>query len=115
MYFIVVYQLPLNFCIVTGWLNKRCLSQGMFLYQVMMTLYFLNYVINEPESTLNKYVIIASLKNEPMGILINRIPGLRLLISSIPVSKTCLVNLISKDTHLVLSFLGLGLHLVCGL
>ena len=54
-------------------------------------------------------------------ILINRIPGLRLLISSLPgsasrthvkllslaipqeFSKTCLVNLISKDTHLVIS------------
>ena len=56
-----------------------------------------------------------------MGKLINRIPGLRLLISSLPgsalrvhveslgkpshvnivFSKPCLVNLISKDTHLV--------------
>ena len=52
-----------------------------------------------------------------MGKLINRIPGSRLLISSLPVSalrthasrcqhafsKPCLVNLISKDTHLVFS------------
>ena len=53
-----------------------------------------------------------------MGKLINRIPGLRLLISSLPgsalrthvesqcqqaFSKPCLVNLISKDTHLVFS------------
>ena len=30
------------------------------------------------------YVIIASLKRETMGILINRIPGSRLLISSLP-------------------------------
>ena len=56
-----------------------------------------------------------------MGKLINRIPGSRLLISSLPgsalrthveslgkpcdvnmrFSKPCLVNLISKDTHLV--------------
>ena len=51
-----------------------------------------------------------------MGKLINRIPGSRLLISSLPgsalrqasrcqqaFSKPCLVNLISKDTHLVFS------------
>ena len=31
-----------------------------------------------------KYVIIASLKIETMGKLINRIPGLRILISSLP-------------------------------
>ena len=31
-----------------------------------------------------KYVIIASLKSETMGNLINRIPGSRLLISSLP-------------------------------
>ena len=30
------------------------------------------------------YVIIASLKSETVGKLINRIPGLRLLISSLP-------------------------------
>ena len=45
-----------------------------------------------------------------MGKLINRIPGSHLLISSLPASrcqqafsKPCLVNLISKDTHLVFS------------
>ena len=53
-----------------------------------------------------------------MGKLINRIPGSRLLISSLPGSalsrhvellgkprdvNTCPVNLISKDTHLVFS------------
>ena len=51
-----------------------------------------------------------------MGKLINRIPGSLLLISSLPgsalrthvecqqaFSKPCLVNLISKDTHLVFS------------
>ena len=64
-----------------------------------------------------------------MGKLINRIPGSRLLISSLPgkalrplvdiarlasrcqqaVSKPCLVNLISKDTHLVFSiFMGVA-------
>ena len=68
-------------------------------------------------------VIIASLNNEPACKLINRIPGLRLLISRLPGSalrmhveslgkprnvnkhsqKPCLVNVISKDTHLVFS------------
>ena len=43
-----------------------------------------------------------------MGKVINKIPGSRLLISSLPGSalrmhKPCLVNLVSKDTHLVFS------------
>ena len=33
---------------------------------------------------IDKYVIIASLKSEQMGTLINRIPGICLLISSLP-------------------------------
>ena len=33
---------------------------------------------------IEKYVIIACLKNETMGKMINRIPGSRLLISSLP-------------------------------
>ena len=33
---------------------------------------------------IENYFIIASLKSETMGKLINRIPGLRLLISSLP-------------------------------
>ena len=51
-----------------------------------MTLYFLNDVTNDAESTtkIENYVIIASLKSETMGKLINRIPGSRLLISSLP-------------------------------
>ena len=51
-----------------------------------MTLHFLNDVANDIESHKNKkkYVIIASLKSETMGKLINRIPGLRLFISSLP-------------------------------
>ena len=40
-------------------------------------------VANGAESTQN-YVIIASLKSDTMGKLINRIPGSRLLISSLP-------------------------------
>ena len=52
-----------------------------YLYQVMMTLHFLNDVANDAESS---HVIISSLKSETMGKLINRIPGSRLLISSLP-------------------------------
>ena len=78
-----------------------------------MTLHFLNDVAN--------YVIIASLKSKTMDKRINRIPGSRLLISSLPrsalntlveslgkpinVNKRSkslgLVNLTSEDTHLV--------------
>ena len=50
-----------------------------------MTLYFLNDVANGAnQNKSNNYVIIASLKSEPMGLLINRIPGSRLLITSFP-------------------------------
>ena len=57
--------------------DKRCLSHGMCLYQVMMTLHFLNDVAYDAESTKNRknYVIIASLKSETTGKLINRLPG----------------------------------------
>ena len=66
--------------------NKSCLSHRMCLYQVMMTLHFLNDVAYDAESTqkFENYVIIASLKSETMVKLINRIPGLCLLISSLP-------------------------------
>ena len=65
---------------------------------------------------IDNYSMIASLEIETMGKLIKKIPGLRLLISSLPgaafrrhvesrsqqaFSKPCLVNLISKDTHQV--------------
>ena len=52
-----------------------------------MTLQFLNDVAKDAESTQKfkkKYVIIASLKSGTMGKLINRIPGSRLLLSSLP-------------------------------
>ena len=51
-----------------------------------MTLHFLNDVANDAEPTqkYKKYVIIAGLKSETMSKLINRILGLRLLISSLP-------------------------------
>ena len=47
-----------------------------------MTLHFLNDVANDTK--IENYVIIASLESETMGKLINRIPGSRLLISSLP-------------------------------
>ena len=54
-----------------------------------MTLHFLNDVAYDAESTqkIENYVIIASLKRETMGKLINRIPGLCLLILSLPDSS----------------------------
>ena len=41
--------------------DKRCLSHGMCLYQVMMTLHFLNNVVNDAESTQKSIVIEESL------------------------------------------------------
>ena len=51
-----------------------------------MTLHFLNDFANDAESTQKSkiYVTIASLKSGSMGKLINRIPGSRLSISSVP-------------------------------
>ena len=51
-----------------------------------MTLHFLNDVDNDAESTqkIENHVIFASLKSKTMGKLKNRIPGSRLLISSLP-------------------------------
>ena len=52
-----------------------------------MTLHFLNDVANDAESTQKKNRKLRHnrwLKSETMGKLINRIPGLRLLISSLP-------------------------------
>ena len=64
--------------------DQRCLSHGMCLYQVMITLHILNDVAYDAESTkIENYLIIASFKSETMGKLINRIPGSRLLISSL--------------------------------
>ena len=52
----------------------------------MGTLHFLNDVANDAESTqkTKNTLIIASLKSETMGTLINRTPGSRLLVSSLP-------------------------------
>ena len=44
---LIIYQLP----IVAHWPDKRCLSDGMCLYQVIMMLHFLNDVIDDLEST----------------------------------------------------------------
>ena len=70
-----------------------------------MTLHFLNDVAYDAESTQKlkkKPVVIVSLNCKTMGKLINRIPGSRLLISSLPGStlrthveslgKPCYVN-----------------------
>ena len=77
-----------------------------------MTLHFLNDIVNDIESTqilimTDNDVIIACLKNETMGKLINRIPGSRLLISSLPalalrklvelLRKPCDVNKLSQS------------------
>ena len=52
----------------------------------MITLHFLSSIVNYAESTqkFDHYVIFASLKGETMGKLIKRIPGSRILTSSLP-------------------------------
>ena len=61
-----------------------------------MTLLFLNDVANGAESTQNKkHVIIASLKSESVGKLINRIPALRTHVESL--GKPCDVNKRSQN------------------
>ena len=58
------YQLPF---ILTALLHDHCcLSHGMCLYQVMMTLHFLNDITNDAKSIqkIDHYVIFASLKSE---------------------------------------------------
>ena len=56
-------------------------------------LHFLNDVAYNAESTkIDKYVLIASLKSEPMNTMINKIPGSRLLLSNLPglaLTKAC--------------------------
>ena len=53
---------------------------------VMMTLHFLNDVANDAESTQKSKITSSSLvlRVNQLGKLINRIPGLRLLISNLP-------------------------------
>ena len=72
-------------CIVARCLINFVYLTACCLYQVMMTLHFLNDVVMTLNQQKNEnYVIIASLKSETMGKLINRIPGSRLMISSLP-------------------------------
>ena len=56
------------------------------LYQVIMTLHFLNDVVSDVELTWenDNYIISASWKSESTCKLINKIPVLCLLISSLP-------------------------------
>ena len=78
-----IYQSPL---ILTELFQHNLINvshlTACYLYQVMMTLHFLNDVANDAESTykIKKYVIECS----TMDKLINIIPGSRLLISSLP-------------------------------
>ena len=44
-------------CIVARWSDKRCLSHGMCLYQIIMTLLFLNNVVM---SSTQKFIIVTS-------------------------------------------------------
>ena len=62
--------------------NGELNSFWLFKYQVMMTLHFLSDVACDAEliQKSKNYIIIASLKSES----VNRIPGSRLLISSLP-------------------------------
>ena len=85
-------------CIVARCLINVVYLTACCLYQVMMTLHFLNDVANDAESTqkIENYVIIASLKSETMGKLINRIPESRLLISSLHVPGSALRTLVES-------------------
>ena len=58
------------FCIVTSWSDKCCLSHGMCLYQVIMTLHFLNDVVNDIEST-RKSIITSKLLVWTVNQLVN--------------------------------------------
>ena len=63
----MVYQVTIhNNCRRCKLPDKRCLSHGMCLYQVMMTLHFLNDVANDANSTqkIDHYVIFDSLKSK---------------------------------------------------
>ena len=93
-------------------------------YQVIMMLHFSNNIANDVEMArkIDHYVITSSLKTKPTCKLINRIPSKSFcyhvfqaqlrehmindsecLVIQQGFSKPCLVNLISKDTHLIFS------------
>ena len=61
-----IYQLPFLLTAALHDADKHCLSHGMCIYQVMMTLHFLNDVANDAESTqkIDLYVTFASLKSD---------------------------------------------------
>ena len=80
--------------------DKHCLSHGMCLYQVMLTLHFLMTHITLNQSKNRNLSHNSYLKSETMGKLINRIPGLRLLISSLPGSALRMhVESLDKPPH----------------
>ena len=84
---IIFYQSPL---ILTELFQHDLINvsylTACYLYQVMMTLHFFNDVANDAESTQNQILRHNRFFEEwsTMGKLINRIPGSRLLISSLP-------------------------------
>ena len=63
--------------------DKHGLSHEMCLYQVMMTLHFLNVAYDAISTKIENYAIIASLKSNTMGKLIIRIPDSLLIIWSL--------------------------------
>ena len=58
---IILYHLPRILAALLTVPDKRCLSRGMCLYPVMMTLHFLNDVANDAESTLKSKITSLSL------------------------------------------------------
>ena len=53
-----------------------------------MTLHLLNDIVNDADTKIDHHVIFASLRVNQLAKLINRIPGSRLLISSLPGSAS---------------------------
>ena len=61
LFYIFLYQLPFILTAALPVPDRRCLSHGMCLYQVMMTLNFLSDVANDAESTQKSIVTSYSL------------------------------------------------------
>ena len=122
----MTYILPITshtIGIVARWPDKRYLWHVLISGHHDVALYECRRQWHGIDTKIDNYVIIARLKkSEQTCKLINWIPSSRLLISSLPgltsrthvewqasraiqqaFSKPCLVNLISKDTHLVFS------------
>ena len=91
--------------ILTALLHADLINVGHLtacVYQVMVMFHFFYNVANNAVSTqkFDNYAIFASLKSETMGKLINKIPGLRLLISSLPGSASRMhVELLGKHHY----------------